>query len=232
MSLAKSLYELQLIDLDNRKKEVALSETEKKIGESVVLISAREKLTSVTDCLLTNEKEQQGIQWQVDDLESKIKATRQKLFSGKIANPKELVNLEHELAALQKRLNEMEERLLDLMSQTDSLKSNLTAREEDYREIESGWKKEQRELAGYKETIRTELDFLKLKRDELVSMLNRDSLNVYEKLRTTKGQAVVRVEQGLCLGCRLNLSVVEMQRTRGGGIVHCSNCGRILYCEY
>ena len=40
----------------------------------------------------------------------------------------------------------------------------------------------------------------------------------------------VKVERGMCQGCRLALSTMELQRARSArGVVQCSSCRRILY---
>jgi predicted nucleic acid-binding Zn-ribbon protein len=48
-------------------------------------------------------------------------------------------------------------------------------------------------------------------------------------VRTRKGNAVVKVEQGRCQGCHIKLSMNEWQKARTGVLVQCSSCGRILY---
>jgi len=77
--------------------------------------------------------------------------------------------------------------------------------------------------------VKKELSELEKKRGELLSSIDRDTLAAYEGLKGRKGQVVVKVEQGRCLGCRVALSVNELQRARGNAIVTCGNCGRILY---
>ena len=63
----------------------------------------------------------------------------------------------------------------------------------------------------------------------MLASIDKDTLAAYEGVKGRKGQAVVKVEQGRCLGCRVTLSVSELQHARGNAIVTCGNCGRILY---
>ncbi len=77
--------------------------------------------------------------------------------------------------------------------------------------------------------MQVELAALENKRREILNSVDRDTLSVYEGIRSRKGQAVVKVEQGRCLGCRVSLSISELHHVRGNAIVLCDNCGRILY---
>jgi predicted nucleic acid-binding Zn-ribbon protein len=55
----------------------------------------------------------------------------------------------------------------------------------------------------------------------------------YDRLRRRRrGVAVVRVERGTCLGCRLTVPTVVLQRARSGtnpNPVQCPSCERMLY---
>jgi predicted nucleic acid-binding Zn-ribbon protein len=55
----------------------------------------------------------------------------------------------------------------------------------------------------------------------------------YDRLRRRrKGVAVVKVERGACLGCRLTVPTVILQRARSGmnpTPVQCPSCERMLY---
>lgn len=66
-------------------------------------------------------------------------------------------------------------------------------------------------------------------RQAVASEVTPQTLELYEGVKSKKGQAVAKVEQGRCQGCRLNLPINEWQRARVGDVVQCSSCGRILY---
>jgi hypothetical protein len=84
-------------------------------------------------------------------------------------------------------------------------------------------------LAVQADQLKDELAGLEKKRQEILTEVDKATLTAYENIKSRKGQAVVRVEQGRCLGCRVSLSINELQRVRGMAIVTCSNCGRMLY---
>ena len=67
--------------------------------------------------------------------------------------------------------------------------------------------------------------------EEFSRELPADLLTLYDSLRkTTKGRPVARVERGMCQGCRITLSTMELQRARSAQSgVRCNSCRRIIY---
>ncbi len=73
--------------------------------------------------------------------------------------------------------------------------------------------------------------YLEVKRQNQTSLVSPEHLNLYDSLRSKRqGQAVVKVERGLCQGCRISLptKVVQLARTAQKP-VQCPSCSRILY---
>jgi len=74
-------------------------------------------------------------------------------------------------------------------------------------------------------------EILKREREELISGLDNNILNQYEKLRKIRGGlAVARIEKGVCEACRVKVSTsLAYEVGQGKGIIYCENCSRILY---
>jgi hypothetical protein len=119
--------------------------------------------------------------------------------------------------------------LLAMMERLESRKAEVQRLQESCKTIEAAWQKEKLDLKVQKDKVMGELAGLEKKRQEIAADIDRSALSTYEGIKGRKSQAVVKVEQGRCMGCRVTLSVSELQRVRGMAIVTCSNCGRILY---
>jgi predicted nucleic acid-binding Zn-ribbon protein len=139
------------------------------------------------------------------------------------------MGFEQESKALKNQLKEKEDTLLDLMAQEDTLLKRKKSIKEKLDVIESEWKKEQEAIIADKKVFEGQLADLNKQRQQNVSTIDDESIKIYERISSRKGYAVVRVEQGKCQGCRLSISMSEMQRARSGTIVQCSSCGMILY---
>lgn len=231
MGLSRLLYELQQIDSEFSKNQEALEELERQLGESETLLKVKAELTSAQKYLAEIETKQRDAEWEVEDLEAKIRQLKDKLYGGKIKNPKELLNLEHEFEILKKQLREKEDRLLDLMGEVEGTRDRVRLSSQNLKEIQEKWRREQELLAQKRDEVKERLTELAQKREVLAAQIDSSTLQLYEQVKLKKGLAVVKVEQGRCQGCHLTLPVSEWQRVRAGGLVICDNCGRILHLE-
>jgi len=229
MTSAKTLYQLQQIDLEIQKKQEILNEISHQLGESEALVEAKVVLLAEERRLAELDKQQKDVEWEIEDLRTKISQLNEKLYGGKVKNPKELLSIEQEVGILKVNLREKEDHLLDLMAEVEAIRDKIKLDTERLKKLEGEWQKEQKLLTRKQAEIEGQLSDLSRKRQAWTSEIERESLELYEWIKSRKGQAVVRVEQGRCQGCRITLAVSEWQRVKGGTLVQCSSCGRILY---
>jgi predicted nucleic acid-binding Zn-ribbon protein len=229
MSSAKRIFELQQVEQAIQIKLKSLDDLNHQLTHNEAFEKARTGLADATRNQAEIEKQYKELDWEAEEIRRNLIPINDKLYSGKIKNPKELVGYEQEAGMLKSRLGKKDDVLLDLMEKIEVGKNALNVLREKFTEAERTWQKEQQNLRGQIETLKSELSDLESKHAEALSAVDREGLTSYENIKKTRGQAVVRVEQGRCLGCRVMLSVSELQRVRGGTIVTCSNCGRILY---
>lgn len=229
MSVAKQLYELQEVDLELESREQALGQVAAQLGESQAVLSARDRLASEKQHLEELGHKQHSLEWEIADVTTKIAGAEEELYSGRTKNPKELANLQHEIEALKAKRSELEDRTIEVMEQVEAATASVGAMERELETLEAEWRAGQEKLSADKEHLEAELVSLKQKRDTVSSQVDSEVVDFYSELKKQKGTAVARVEQGVCRGCRLSLSNAELQRARGGSLMQCSSCGRILF---
>ncbi len=229
MSLAKSLYELHQVDLEIQKKREILDEVSRQLGEKEALDKTRASLLDDEKHLAEIEKQQRDVEWEIDDLRSAIAKVNEKLYGGKVKNPKELLSFDQEVGIFKMNLGRKEDDLLELMTEVEATQDIVKLAAERLKKLEADWRREQKILAQNQAEVEGQLVELAEKRQAATAGISAEALEVYEGMRSKKGQAVVKVEQGRCQGCRLTLPVSELQRARAGSLVRCSSCGRILY---
>jgi len=229
MSLAKRVFELQQL-------EFSIQDHIKQLEDMDLRIRHNDQFAQAEAGLKEAEHERDGIQKQYKELDaeaetlrSQIKQISDKLYGGKIKNPKELVGYEQEATLIKASLDKKDDMLLDMMEKLESGRAGIRKLQEACKIAQSAWESEKIELRTQVDVAKKELSELERKRSEMLASIDKDALAVYEGVKARKGQAVVKVEQGRCMGCRVTLSVSEMQHARGNAIVTCGNCGRILY---
>ena len=229
MSLAKRVFDLQQIEL-------SIQGHTKQIEEMDLRIRYNDQFEQAEAGLKEAESERAGIEKQYKELDAEAEALRaqikqisDRLYSGKIKNPKELVGYEQEAGMLKASLDKKDDVLLDMMEKLESGKTSIRKLKEARKIALSAWESEKTELQIQVDGLKKELTELERTRNDVLASIDKDTLAAYEGVKGRKGQAVVKVEQGRCLGCRVTLSVSELQHARGNAIVTCGNCGRILY---
>ncbi|MFA5398846.1 MAG: hypothetical protein WC169_02635 [Dehalococcoidia bacterium] len=229
MSLAKRVFDLQQIEL-------SIQDHVKQLEAMDLRIRHNDQFEQAESALKSAENERAGLEKRYKELDAEAEALRtqlgqiqDKLYGGKIKNPKELVGYEQEATLIKSGLDKKDDVLLDMMEKLETDKVAIKKLKDVCKSAGDAWESEKAELKVQVDKVRDEFKQLEKKRGEMLASIDRDTLATYEAVKGRKGQAVVKVEQGRCLGCRVTLSVSEMQHARGNAIVTCGNCGRILY---
>jgi hypothetical protein len=229
MGIVKQLYQLQEVDLELESNERLLRQMVSQLGENQAVVRAQTKLASEQKRLSELRHRQRALEWEIDDLTSKLTATEEQLYSGRIKNPKELTSLQHEVNILKAKRDQLETSVLEIMDQVELAEASVSALSGEFKKLEAEWQNQQQQLSAEIEKLKDKLSELKHRRKLLSAEIAPQVVELYDRLKKQKGQAVAKVEQGICRGCRISLPFSELQRARGGDLVQCSSCGRILF---
>jgi predicted nucleic acid-binding Zn-ribbon protein len=231
MTIAADLYALQEIDSAVEAAKASLAAVEEQLGESEEVIASRQAVEEGRDALEEVSRQQRDLEWQVDDLRSRLSDVEGKLYGGSVRNPKELASVQDEANILKGQLRRREDELLDLMVRTEESQAALREAGESLAEVEGRWRQQQKELASEKERLEGELAGLEERRKQQSGLIDARVLALYDNLwERRQGRAVVKVERGMCGGCRISLPMSVLQKARSGlDVVQCVSCERILY---
>jgi predicted nucleic acid-binding Zn-ribbon protein len=231
MTIAADLYALQEIDSAVEATKASLTAVEEQLGESEELVAARQAVEEGRDALEDVSKQQRELEWRVDDLRSRLSDVEGKLYGGSVRNPKELGSMQDEANILRGQLRRREDELLDLMVRVEESQTVLREAEESLTEVEGRWRQDQKDLTSEKEKLEGELAGLEERRGQQSDLIEARVLTLYDNLwERRQGRAVVKVERGMCGGCRISLPMTVLQKARSGmDVVQCVSCERILY---
>ncbi len=229
MSIAQQLYQLQQVDLELETNEQALRKITSQLGESEAVVSVRNKLTAERQRLEELGRQQRSIEWEIDDITNKLNTTEKELYSGRIGNPKELSNLQHEINGLKARRKQLEDETLAIMDQSELTARNVATIDAELKAKESVWRSQQQQLSADLERVKAIVSTLNQQRQLQANGIDPQTVKVYQELKKQKGTAVAKVEQGICRGCRISLPVSELSLARSGSLTRCGSCGRILF---
>jgi predicted nucleic acid-binding Zn-ribbon protein len=189
-----------------------------------LLVVAEAELADVTIDLRRSEVDVESVADRMAKDEARL--------SGGSASPKELEQLQHELATLAKRKAELEDGELEIMMNVDAAKERVVVIKSD----EEGLKKLELEINIRLENAVTELDReIALKKSErtlLAPKIDLALIELYEKVKASGGGIGAALLIGnTCDGCRLAINAVEMDRIKSldsEEVLRCEECRRIL----
>ena len=231
MTSIAELYALQELDLALEADHATLTDVESRLGEQEELVEARRTAAEQEAALRAAEKEFKEREWNTDELQKKIEPLERRLYEGRIANPKELEDLQQEVDSLKRRHSELEDQALEAMEGLEEAQRAVAEAERRLQQITDDSAAEQAELRGRQASLNEAIGALEGRRTEEGARIDGELLRLYDQLRTTRqGRAVAKVEGGACQGCRISLPINLVQRARSGSdVVQCSSCERVLY---
>jgi hypothetical protein len=231
MSLTGQLYKLQQLDLELQSKQQELSDVEHQLSDNKALVVAESNLASQKEQMEDARRKQKSSEWELEDLQEKLRRIDSKLYSGTTKDPKELVNLEKEVRGLKSQIGPKEDALLGLMSQVEEIEAKVKTTTEELARLKREWEQRQETFGPRKSEIETVLAKLRGDRNGLAKQIDSEAFNTYERIRLTRGQAVVKVERGKCQGCHITVPTSQWQKAKAGDLIQCNSCSRILYLE-
>jgi len=230
MSQAKVLYRLQKIDLAIETRRNRLREITTALEQDELLRKARAESTGLQAALRPQEAHAADLNLELQSITEQSRQLSDRLYSGKVGNPKELQDIEGKIAELKRRHADRENELLDTMLSVEDLQSSLVAATQRLNEAESNWTAQQKNLLDEQHRLKVEIKGLKTEREEAVKVIPEDLLTMYQTLRATKqGHAVALLNGEMCSYCRVSQTTTMVQKIlRDQELLTCSSCGRIL----
>jgi predicted nucleic acid-binding Zn-ribbon protein len=143
----------------------------------------------------------------------------------------EFAAMGREIERFQKEISDLEDRELELMEQTDQLKTEISLEEKEAAAAKESIAKQSADLNSKQKTLAERVEILKKEREELAAAVEEDLLDRFNRLFLSKGDAaVVALEHDVCAGCHMKVTTATAARVRADkDIVSCEQCGRILY---
>jgi hypothetical protein len=231
MSEPFKLYRLQQIDsqidqVKNRLKniEIALS------ADKTVRLAQKLKEQS-QDSLKHDQKKLQNAEQDVQAQRVKIEQSESTLYGGKVRNPKELQDLQNEVAALKRYLGVLEDRLLEAMIVVETAEEKLQTDTDLLEKALAQFAAQHAELTREKEGLLTDLNRMEGQRAATTSSIPAEDLQIYEQLRNSRnGIAVARIVDRCCSACGTTLNAALLHAARSPNqMSRCDGCNRILY---
>jgi hypothetical protein len=223
---------VRLQEIDNRLgdliREIAalpkhIAEIEKKLG------AHERKLEADRAALAANQKERRHAEGEIQVQEQKISKLKDQMLQAK--NNEQYRAFQHEIEFCQKEIRRFEDRILELMTESEPLDRNVKAAEAALKVEKAQVEAEKQEARQRTATDERAAQELQSERSSIATNMSRAVLDRYERTRKArKGVAMAEVIDGRCSACHLTLRLQFFQDLkRAKEVMTCENCQRILY---
>lgn len=169
---------------------------------------------------------------EVEQVKARRTRDEERLNSGAVSNPKDLESLQHELVALERRINTLEDEELEIMERLEEAQTRLGAITADLAAIDSSLAAATGARDAAVIEIDTQLDAARADRQLVLANVPDDLLALYEKVRANKGgMGAAALRARGCEGCRLELNAADLRELAAapeGEVLRCPECDRIL----
>jgi uncharacterized protein len=231
MRKVDALRELQEVDSALDQARARLERIAAQWGKHQVVDAAAAARDAAVAELHHRQADQRDLELAIEQLNGKLKANSEKLYGGRVHNPRELEDLSKEVEQDRRQISDREDRLIEVFEQVEAAQVAADQATATFTRTEATWQREQEEMAAARREVQAEGNRLTARRNAVAAQADPASLRLYEILRRSKGGlAVVAVQQRSCQGCRIALPSSEEQKARTStDLVTCSSCGRILY---
>jgi predicted nucleic acid-binding Zn-ribbon protein len=223
---------LKLQGLDTR-----IAELEKEIAALPKHIAQIEKaldshlrrLEADRAALAANQKDRKKLDADVQMQQQKISKLRDQMLQ--VKTNEQYRAFQNEIEYCQQEIRKAEDRILDLMGESEPLEANVKRAEgalaEEKKQVESEKHKARERTAADQH----QLDELKAERKKLVAAIRPDLYATYQRIRNKwRGTAVAEIQDGRCTGCNIVLRPQFFQDVKKGDrVMQCESCGRIVY---
>ena len=233
MSAALGLYRLQQVDSQIDHARARLKAIQQTLDNDEELRASMERFTTAEKRLDEAERLLKQSELEVEKQRIKIQQAEASLYGGLVHNPKELQDLQKDVASLKRHLETLEERQLEAMETAENAERELKTGQADLDRVKASRGEQFRHLTEESNLLNRDLERFSSERLAVMQDLANQALLAYEALRKQRrGIAVTTINDSSCSACGTTLTASQQQSARSTSqLFYCPSCGRILYAN-
>jgi predicted nucleic acid-binding Zn-ribbon protein len=224
LALRLQALDRKIVSLEN---EIAtlpkhIAEIEKKLD------AYTRRLEADRAALTANQRERKKLEGDIQIQEQKISKLKDQSLQAK--TNEQYRAFQSEIAYAEAEIRKAEDRILDLMEQSEPLEKNVKTAEVHLRAQQQHVDAEKKNARERTATDQQELQSASTERQSIVAEMSPSFYKDYERIRKkTRNHAIADATEGRCDACQIALRPQFFQDLRRGDkVMFCESCGRIL----
>lgn len=230
MNPVSLLWHLQMLDQEIADKTKRARQVDDALASDPAVVAAQTELDAEQKKLDALHRTMRDRELEAKGLDQKIKELNERVYSGRITNPKELDGYAKDLEMHKRNRSTLDDKLLELMEAIDQAQKRVDEKANALKQIQAKRAGDLEHLTHEQHALANRLSELGAEREKTRAALSADLLRTYDQLyRTKAGRAVTQLKHNACGVCGMSVPTGLVNRLRTGEeIIFCSSCGRIL----
>jgi predicted nucleic acid-binding Zn-ribbon protein len=193
------------------------------------LQAARDAVAGIKARLAAASEKRRAEEKEVAGVQTRLAKYKEQLLE--LKTNREYTAMLHEIETAQNDIRTREDRILEIMLESDELTAAVKKNEAELKAAEKEVAAERTVLDTEIAGLQAEIDRTSSEREKLVAAIDRHVLNIFETTaKGRKGVAVAEARDGLCTICHVRLRPQVFNEVRKNeSIIQCDSCRRILY---
>lgn len=178
------------------------------------------------------KKEYKNITLKVKEEDSKVAHMENVLYEETGNNIKLIYSLQEDIKKEKDKITHLDDLSLNLLERDEKISSEKEELLKNIKKIKTEFEEYKESSVGKINKAKKELIECEEKIKELRKSIPEDMLRKFDNIKTKKKVAVASLENQVCLGCRMKVSSITLDKVKNeNNLVYCDNCGRILYYD-
>jgi len=230
LSDLEHLIRLQRLDDTTARARQAVADLPDQLAALDARLAEKEQdLAAARARLDESQKTRRDLEKQLATVQTRLSRYKDQLME--VKTNKEYQAMQHEIAAAEREVRSVEDRILDRMEEAETVAKDIKAVEAALAAERAAVSAEKQQLERQRAAMQDQIDHAAGERQEIVAQVSPEALAIFESVsRKRNGVAVVEARDGHCTVCNVRLRPqMFLEIRRNDSLIQCDSCQRILY---